>query len=49
MINGVLDPNAGSYSVNDWEKVIDKLMAGPHAANTFNRVTVLNNNTLTYF
>ena len=27
MINGVLDPNAGSYSVNDWEKVIDKLMA----------------------
>jgi len=29
MINGVIDPNAGSYSVNDWGNMIKKLMAGP--------------------
>ena len=32
MINGVLDPKADSYSVNDWEKMIAELMAGPQAA-----------------
>ena len=32
MINGVLDPNAVTYSVSDWEKMIDKLMAGPQGA-----------------
>lgn len=32
MINGVIDPNAGGYTVNDWEKMIKTLMAGPQAA-----------------
>ena len=29
MINGVLDPNAGGYAVDDWTKMINKLMMGP--------------------
>ncbi|XP_065911640.1 uncharacterized protein [Dysidea avara] len=29
MINGVLDHNAGSYSVSDWTKMINKLKMGP--------------------
>ena len=29
MINGVIDPNAGSYTVDQWEKIIETLMAGP--------------------
>jgi len=29
MINGVLDPNGGSYTVDDWTKLINELMMGP--------------------
>ena len=29
IINGVLDHNAGSYSVSDWTKMINKLKMGP--------------------